>query len=227
MLTPLHYKTLAPFAFSCLLIFAGCGSDSGPLSSNPGTLSQTADGTTYLTFSPEALARVGKIAAIPAEGRTVSRTFSPGQTASMQIVDRERRGVRDDLEIRFTVHAGDLSESTTITMTAYGNTLSDLVLAFEPHGLVFNSPARIDLKIGAERVDRSLLDLQALLLPFGDVEAYHDHDGDVETAHIVSVRTFIRVLFKDVETFNLLLFDYAQIAVDVPGFSRYGLRRSY
>jgi hypothetical protein len=206
-----------------LLALSGCGTDRSPLSPATPTLTQAPGGGVYLTFSPQALERAGKIATIPAEGKTVSKTFYPDKTSSMKVQDLNGSGHRDDLEVVFTVRAGDLSEPKTITMTVYGNKLSDLVLAFEPAGLVFNQPARLMVRIGAQRVDRSLLDLQALLLPFGNIEAYHEHDGTTESARIIAVKTFIYLL-TEIETFDLLLYDYARIFVEVPGFSRYGLR---
>lgn len=220
-----HFKTIIPVVLSCFALLAGCGNSDSPLGADSSQqITQGADGITYMTFSPEALTRVGKIATIPAEGRTVSKTFRPDRTASMKVEDLNRRGVRDDLEVTFTVRAGELSEATTITMTVYGNNLSDLVLAFEPHGLVFNDPAQLDVKIGAKRVDRSLLDLEALIFPFSGIEGYHDHDGDVQDAPI-TVKTYLRTLLGDVQTPSLLLYDYAVISVEVPGFSRYGMRR--
>jgi hypothetical protein len=212
-----------------VLSITGCGENKAPLAPEASIREQAPSGVTYLTFSPQALERAGKIATIPEAGKTVSKTFYPDQTASMKIQDLGGPGTRDDLEVEFTVRAGDLDQPTTITMTVYGNKISDLVMAFEPHGLVFNTPAQLELKIGAKRVDHSLLDLQALLLPFGEVEGYHDHDGSVTSATITSVKAYIyALLLGEVETSLLGLspvYDYARIKVDVPGFSRYGLSR--
>lgn len=223
--SPIRTSVLVFSFASALVLASGCGEGKAPLAPESATLDQAPGGITYLTFSPEALARVGKIATIPAAGKTTSKTFYPDQTASMKIQDLNGSGTRDDLEVVFTVEAGDLSKRTTIIMTVYGNKLSDLVLAFEPDGLVFNKPAKLAVKIGAQRVDRSLLDLQALLLPFGDLQAYHDHDGTVTSATITSVKTYIyALLLGEVDTLlNLAVYDYARIWVDVPGFSRYGL----
>lgn len=208
---------------SILALFGGCGEGKTPLAPQSAALDQAPSGVTYLTFSPEALARVGKIASIPAAGKTTSKVFYPNQTASMKVQDLNGSGTRDDLEVEFTVKAGDLAKTTKITMTVYGNKLSDLVLAFEPDGLVFNHPAQLAVKIGYERIDRSLLDLQALLLPFASLQAYHDHDGTVDKAVITSVKTYtVLPLLGETET-PPPLYDYARINVDVPGFSRYGL----
>lgn len=216
---------LAVVAFS----LAGCGSDS-PMSST--TQSEPA-GVAYLAFDPAAVDRVAapvqsaaKSLAIPDEGLTVSRLFRPRRAGSMHVADLEGRGVRDDLVVTFGVGRRGLSQAARITMTAFGNKLSELVLAFEPHGLVFDNPATITVKIGAERVDRSLLDLQGLVFPFADVAADHEHDDTVEAARVISVRTFVRLpLLGDVETYDLLLYDYAEIKIECPGFSRYGLRK--
>lgn len=208
---------------SILALFGGCGEGKPPLAPESTALDQAPGGIMYLTFSPEALERVGKIATIPAAGKTTSKTFYPDKTASMKIQDLNGSGTRDDLEVEFTVAAGDLSKRKTITMTVYGNKLSDLVLAFEPDGLVFNHPAKLAVKIGAERIDRSLLDLQALLLPFASLQAYHDHDGTVDSAVITSVKTYIWLLLLGETETPPPLYDYARINVDVPGFSRYGL----
>lgn len=215
-------SVLAFLITGVLALTTGCGEGKAPLAPESTTLDQASNGVTYLTFSPEALERVGKIATIPAAGKTTSKTFYPDQTASMKIQDLNGSGTRDDLEVEFTVAAGDLSKRKTITMTVYGNKLSDLVLAFEPDGLVFNHPAQLSVKIGVERVDRSLLDLEALLLPFADLQAYHDHDGTVDNAVITSVKTYTYLPLLG-ETETQPLYDYARINVDVPGFSRYGL----
>ncbi|MBI2503589.1 MAG: hypothetical protein HYW07_10210 [Candidatus Latescibacteria bacterium] len=216
-------SVLALSLASVLALITGCGEGKAPLAPESASLDQASGGVTYLTFSPQALERAGKIASIPETGKTVSKTFYPDQTASMKIQDLNGSGTRDDLEVEFTVAAGDLSKRKTITMTVYGNNLSDLVMAFEPDGLVFNQPAKLAVKIGAQRVDQSLLDLKALLLPFADVEAYHDHDGSVEGATITSVKTYIYVLLLGEAETPPPLYDYARIKVDVPGFSRYGL----
>ena len=217
-------RSALAFSFTCALaLTTGCGEGKAPLAPESASLDQAPGGVVYLTFSPQALERVGKVATIPASGKTTSKTFYPNQTSSMKIQDLNGAGTRDDLEVQFTVPAGALNQSTTITMTVYGNKLSDLVLAFEPNGLVFNQLAQLEVKIGAQRVDRSLLDLQALLLPFADLQAYHDHDGSVDSATITSVKTYIMLLGIEVETHDLLLYDYARIKVAVPGFSRYGL----
>lgn len=211
-------------SLACILaLVSGCGEGKVPLAPESASLEQTPGGTVYLTFSPQALERAGKIATIPEAGKTVSKTFYPDKTASMKIQELNGPGTRDDLEVEFTVKAGGLDQATTITMTVYGNKLSDLVLAFEPDGLVFNQPAKLAVKIGAERIDRSLLDLQALLLPFADLQAYHDHDGTVDSAIITSVKTYLYVLLLGEVESQPPLYDYARIKVDVPGFSRYGL----
>lgn len=223
-----HHSFALPSVLAFLLtgvlaLTTGCGEGKAPLAPESTTFDQASGGIVYLTFSPEALERVGKIATIPAAGKTTSKTFYPDQTASMKIQDLNGSGTRDDLEVEFTVAAGDLSKRKTITMTVYGNKLSDLVLAFEPDGLVFNHPAKLAVKIGVERIDRSLLDLQALLLPFASLQAYHDHDGTVDSAVITSVKTYTYLpLLGETET-PPPLYDYARIKVDVPGFSRYGL----
>jgi hypothetical protein len=216
---------LAVSLAGALALASGCGEGKAPLSPESTSLTQAPDGIIYLSFSPQALARLGKVAAIPEGGKTTSRLFYPDQTSSMKVQDLEGAGTRDDLEIEFRVPAGALNRPTKITMTVYGNKLSDLVLAFEPDGLVFNKPAQLKLKIGAERIDRSLLDLETLLLPFADLQAYHEHDGSVENAAITSVKTYIyALLLGEVESpLPLGVYDYARIEVSVPGFSRYGL----
>lgn len=223
MSTPAH-RLLTAGLLALGALVAGCSTGNSPVAPAAGD-APAAAGPVYLALTPEGLRPVGKPAAIPEEGLSVSRTFWPGKSGSMLVQDLQGSGVRDDLRVEFRVGAGDLSEATTIAMTVYGNTLSDLVLAFEPAGLVFSDPAQIRVTIGARRVDRSLLDLVGLVLPFSGLEADHTHDGETDSARITSVRTFIKLLFATVETFDLLLYDYAVICVEVPGFSRYGLRQ--
>lgn len=203
------------------VLTVGCAPETSPVASDPAA----GDGAVYLALAPGGLRPVGKPAAIPAAGVSASRTFGPGRGGSIVVEDLGGRGVRDDLRVEFRVGPRDLTQTATITMTVYGNTLSDLILAFEPSGLVFAEPAEIRVTIGAQRVDRSLLDLVGLLLPFSGLEADHTSEGETEPARITSVQTYIRLLFADLPTLDLLLYDYAVICVEVPGFSRYGLRR--
>lgn len=224
MFTPAH-RLLTAVLLALGALVAGCSTGNSPVASAPDE-AQAGAGPVYLALTPGGLRPVGKPAAIPDEGLSVSRTFWPGKSGSMLVQDLQGKGVRDDLQVEFRVGSGSLTEATTISMTVYGNTLSDLILAFEPSGLVFADAAQIRVAIGAKRVDRSLLDLVGLVLPFSGLEAEHTtSDGETDSARITSVRTFIKLLFATVETFDLLLYDYAVICVEVPGFSRYGLRQ--
>lgn len=106
---------------------------------------------------------------------------------------------RDDLKVNFCVPSGALDKNTHIEMAVHGETLEELVIAFAPGGLVFNIPATVKIKIGADRVNSA---------PTG-LRINHEYsDGTVEEA---VVNTFRMTGNGDVYV----------IEFEVPGFSRY------
>ena len=185
---------------------------------------RAADGTTYIAFSSEALSRAAKrvksksisstsqtsVATYDAtagtdlsadEVRTVSQWVKPHGKAQLYIQDVNSSLTNDDnLQVTLIVPSGAVSKGVTITMTVYGNYLSDLVIAFQPGGLVFDESATLKVGMGGALVD---VDPEGLTV-------WHEYeDGTVEEARLTI-------------TWNNLM--WLKFNAEVPGFSRYGLR---
>ena len=185
----------------------GCGTNGSPVSPDAEISPPPSGERSYLVFSTRGIQRAAKLAAVPEEGLTVSRVIGP-RGGRLAVRDREKRGHRDDLKVELRIPRKALSEKVEISMTVYGNLLSELVAAFEPGGLVFARDAVLLFDLGADRVD----------IPLSEITAYHvDDSGHAEEARIISIKTYGR----DGE-------DYERIAIriEVPGFSRYGLQGS-
>ncbi len=192
------------------LFLGACGMENAP-TAGPGeeaVLSQAPDGRVLLSFSPQAAQRAAKLAAIPDAGKRVSKVFDQtgGQFAVRDLAEEEKKS----LSVTFSVPPLALAEPALITMTVYGNTLSELVIAFEPAGLDFSLPASLQIEIGRERVDLSL----------DQLIAWHIHgDGSAEQARIISILRYN----KDGKITDGGKYEFAGIAVSVPGFSIYSL----
>ena len=106
----------------------------------------------------------------------------------------------DDLEVNFTVLPGSLESPVLITMTAYGSTLEELILAFSPAGLSFDPDAHLTVRIGEDLVNT----------PLGKIQGIHEYgDGIVE----------------EVQTLVHQWGPWVFIDISVPGFSRYSVGR--
>ena len=134
-----------------------------------------------------------------ANGRSVTKTIG-AKGGLIQLQVNVGGKARDDLAVGLAVPYGALSEDISITMTVYGNTLSDLVVDFDPGGLAFAKHAVMDLQLGSDLVDIALDDLHLLHI--------HD-DGTAEDAGILATVEWGK--------------NTTHIVVSVPGFSRYGL----
>lgn len=187
---------------------------------------RAADGTTYIAFSSEALSRAAKrvksksisstsqtsVATYDAtagtdlsadEVRTVSQWVKPHGKAQLYIQDVNSSLTNDDnLQVTLIVPSGAVNERVKITMTVYGNYLSDLVIAFQPGGLVFDESATLKVGMGGALVD---VDPEGLTV-------WHEYeDGTVEEATLTGTKIWNNLMWLE---FN----------AEVPGFSRYGLR---
>ena len=190
---------------------------------------QDADGTTYVAFSPEALRAAAKRAKgvktkgtsstsqtsgatydansgtnlAAGEVRTVSQWVKPHGKAQLFLQDVNSSLTNDDnLQVTLIVPSGAVSQRVKITMTVYGNYLSDLVIAFQPGGLVFDESATLKVGIGGALVD---VDPDGLTV-------WHEYgDGTVEETTLTGTKIWNNLMWLD---FN----------AEVPGFSRYGLR---
>ena len=127
-------RSFLPLGLILTSLVLGCSTDSTPLASADLTLA--ADGRAFLSFSPEARQRAGKLAAIPsAEGVVVSELFTAKSGGKLEFEDKGQNGTEDDLGVYFRVARESIDRDVVITMTVYGSTLADLVIAFEPGGL--------------------------------------------------------------------------------------------
>ena len=165
----------------------------------------TTEGPIYLVFSAQAAQQAAKIAAIPPEGRSVTKLVTPSKSKKLTVTDKEE-GKENALKVTLAIDENAVAEPVQVTMTVYGNTLNELVVAFEPGGLTFLAPATLKIDLGGERID----------IPLSEITAYHAQaDGSVEEAGIVSVRTW-----GDDDDIDRIV-----IKVAVPGFSRYCLSK--
>ena len=110
---------------------------------------------------------------------------------------------QDNMRITFTVPPGALDEIIPITMVVHGDLLSELVTEFSPSGLLFSPWATLHHHLGTERVDVDPATLTAVHIYSDGTEV----EVDSAVNHVGSSKS-------------------VQIWVDVPGFSRYGLRTS-
>lgn len=179
-----------------VLILPGCGTGHSPVASTdiqPQIIE--ADGRSLLSFGAAGAQRAAKIATIPTEGVTVSDLF--GLTGgTIQVKDDNGNGPKDDLRVTFTVPDNALNLPTNITMTVYGNTLEDLVVEFQPSGLVFLQDAELDLRFGTDLVST----------PFNQIVVWHEYsDG-----------TVVPATFSKYNSGNII-----RLKIDIPGFSKY------
>lgn len=196
--------------FVAALLAFGCGGEQGPTASQGVALESSSQERSFLAFAPEGRVRAAKLAIAPTdaavEGRTVSAVFMPDENGVLRIAEELDIASNSDLAVspnnylaaRFNVRKGALEEPVLITMTVYGESLSDMVVAFQPAGLEFLEMAVLRLALGGAKVD----------LPLYDLHAWHIYnDGTVE-----------EVGFSILDEPNGILFK-----IDVPGFSRYSM----
>jgi hypothetical protein len=203
-------KRLA-FLTSALLaatLTIGCGTENIPVSSNEDTVTNNANGRSFFTFSRDAAQRAGKISAHAEKGRTVSAVFTQ-VGGTLHLAELNSAVATDDLEVIFEVMPNslpvvvsdnfsptDANSNVLITMTVYGHTLEDMVIEFEPDGLIFDPVAMMNLQLGHDLVNT----------PLKEIVIWHIHgDGSVEEA----------VFTVHADDINVYL------TIEVPGFSRY------
>ena len=89
----------------------------------------------------------------------------------LNLVESNGPGSGDDLEVHFAVPHRSLQDPAMIMMGVYGETLSELRVAFNPDGLQFSPSAQLKVVLGLDRIDLSL----------DDLKVYHEHeDGTVD-----------------------------------------------
>lgn len=163
--------------------------------SSPTSSAQSPGGQAYLVFSPQAAQRLAKPSSA---GPTVSKTIGPKGGTLVATGGEDAK-----IKAAFSVPKNALAEEVLITMSVHEGPLSELVITFEPEGLVFLQPARLELKVDAELVD----------IPLSELKAYHQSaDGSTAEAVVLSTSSSGDGLVR--------------IAIAIPGFSTYGLRGS-
>jgi hypothetical protein len=138
--------------------------------------------------------------------RTVSQWFAfEDDQGGIKVIEQNGKGLQDNLSVTFTVPEQGVAEPVEITMTVIGQTLSELVVAFEPGGLVFLQEAQLTIEIGMDLVD----------VDFAGLTVYHQYsDGTREETTLLNLQTKANG-------------QVLQIQASVPGFSRYGLRSGW
>jgi len=170
-----------------LFLATGCGVDHSPMAQD----TQNGEGQTLLTFSsPQGAAKqlAGASETLVASGVIGSKG------GKLEVEDKGKRGGKDDLKVTFSVPGKALEKDVKITMRVSGRYLSELMVAFEPSGLVFLKDAKLKIKLGKDLID---LDMKKM------TGEHHYEDGHSEEAE--------------------LKIDRGNITVRIPGFSRYSL----
>ena len=196
--------SLAGTALAVLMMSASCGDSVSPTVSDPSATEPAAKRPTKVRLtSDESMTTTdeGYVTAVAARTvRLVQATIGP--EGGQLIVDETGGKPQDNLLVIFTVPAGALTETKTITMEVSGDLLTDLVVDFNPGETRFTPWANLYYQIGADRVDVEPSELTVV----------HIYDDGTEEPvgqalnHTGNSKTY-------------------QMWIDVPGFSRYGLRR--
>ena len=211
------YKRTVILGVLLALLIGGCGADRSPVGNETSAVDPYAVEVLVLASSPEEALRAAKLAE---EGRTVSELFD--KWGSIEIFEPEEQGIEDDLRVTFSVLPGALPVAETISMTVYGQNLSNIVAAFQPSGLVFKKEAILEVGLGIERVD----------MPLSALQVWHIHgDGSVEQARITAIRWYHWEEGELSDSGNIESGEdwddndanYIAVEISVPGFSRYSL----
>lgn len=192
-----HLKPLKQRLLQLSLALLGSAASSGIIACADGSAptSSAQPGQAYLTFSPQAAQRLAKPSSA---GSIVSKIIGPrgGKLAATGEADAK-------IKAALSIPKNALAEEVAIAMSVHEGPLSELLIAFEPEGLVFLQPARLELKVDAELVD----------IPLSELKAYHQSaDGTTREAVVLSASSSGDGLVR--------------IAIAIPGFSTYGLRGS-
>ena len=186
-----------------LFLATGCGVDHSPLAQDTQDeklLQAQGEEQSLLTFS--ALQGAAKVSAYDDDdddddNEPLEDEEDIGKRGGrLEVEDRGGPGGKDDLKITFTVPRNALDDEEEITMRVYGRYLSELVVAFEPSGLVFLKDAKLKIHLGKDLIDLDLNDVKG---------EHHYGDGSSEEADLKIAR-------DDIE-------------VKISGFSRYSLGR--
>ena len=234
-----RYRTLLTtpfllFGLALALAAFGCGVDRSPTSSDIDTASPPdGDGKIYLVFSPQALS-AAKVLDDDDEDDdgdllSTSKVAKPNKKTRLKIED-------DGLSLELRIPKGAVDEPVLITMAVEPAPLSWLVVQLGPSGEIFNPDAMptLKLELDAELVDMDLSSLEA---------AVASSDGVLADATIVSIETHGDDDGDDDDGDDDgddddgddgddddgegdPSFESVTIVIEIPHFSRYGLRNS-
>ena len=198
-------------AVSLILVAFGCSSDhsspTAPADAGPAAaVEDPGASSVFVAFSPRAL-DAGKITSNRGDWLRTSKVARPNRKTRLRLKD-------DDLRVDFTVPRGAVEKPVRITMATQVRPLSELVVEMRPEGTEFDPSADLKLRIDADLVDFDLSDLVALVAS--------GEDGDVAYVRIISVETHGDG--DDEDDGESAGFDSVTIRLEVPHFSRYGLR---
>ncbi len=216
----IFHRTAQVFLLLTVAAFlAGCGTDHLPLAPTDGTaLAADQDGLTFSTETAGVAKRGGKKSltdsgTLTSYGAALSSEPTPvsAKTMDSRLISEvfgSRGGhiaVQDErLSIVFDVPREALQTPTLIEMEVSGSSMSGLEVRFGPPGLDFELPCALDIKLYGDAID----------VPLSELEAVHiGGDGTEDQAGIVK-------LTYDPNGNTL------HLQVEVPGFSRYLIRRS-
>jgi hypothetical protein len=168
-------KSILLATLTAALFLGGCGTDRSPVAAgNQPTIIQAEDGRTLLAFSPTALARAAKSgnphkADTPSTASKLIRAKQGGELVVQEGMNGG--GPHDDFRVALVIDRNKMAENAVITMTVYGHTLEDLVVAFDPGGFEFLKPAKLTITVGEERY---------IAIPEGVTVQHEYSDGTVE-----------------------------------------------
>lgn len=191
------FKLLSSFFLAAGLATTGCGTETSPVASTEPTVTHSADGRTFISFAPEGARRAAKLANEAPLMGTDTRLVETNKGKNFKVQNSALSGAKNRYLMTFHVEPNSVTEDVNITMEAYGETLSELVIAFAPGGLEFLNEAELVIRLGVNRID---LNPATLVIN-------HEHEtGSSEVATI----TELKVNKDDII-----------VKVAVPGFSRY------
>ena len=202
------------FLIGLALAGLGCARERSPTSSDQSPAAFDVDSASafdskvYLVFSPRALDAAKVTDDDDDEWLRTSKVARPNKKTRLRIRD-------DDLSLKLVIPKGAVEERVRIRMAVRPSPLSSLVVEMGPSGQVFYPSATLTLELDAELVDMDLSKFQPLIASYGvppeaaniisvDVHGDDDDDGDGSAS-----------------------FESVTIVIEVPHFSRYGLRNSY
>jgi len=212
------------FALATLVAFgAGCATDRAPTASAVDQIESAAkrgrgQGKAKTKKTKKKTKKTNNTAASsdgtgrPLKTATASGTFSPDRSGSLKVNFANNYGSWTDLRLskaRFEVQAGAIDAVHEITMdVTTGYVLEDISVAFSPDGLTFVPPGTLTLTVWWD-CENCLSDEQLVML---DALAQHIHPEGTVTEYG----------FDSSRQGNAFLI----VTIDVPGFSRYLIRRS-